>query len=142
MPLYVLAIVFALLVVVALMRVLAQTKKLRRPQESPDRPKGSLHASDFPDDVYGSQERARKRSEDLEKRRLFEEAKRQRLAIAQAKRLRLGGEQRVRRYRRWWLRAVLAVLLATAAAGLAWGFLDARGLVPKSVQEILSAIAK
>lgn len=142
MPLYALAAVFGLLVVAALLRARSQAKKLRRPPERTDRPKGSLSASDFPDDVYGSQEHARQRREKLDKHRLFEEAKRQRLTIAQAKRIRLDAAHRVRLYRRWWMKAALAILVATAALGLAWGFLDARGLVPQPIQELLAAISK
>lgn len=141
MPLYVLAIVFGFLVVAAMARARARVKKLGRVEDNPDRPKGPI-ASDFPDDVFGSQESARKRREDVEKRRLYEEAKRQRLVVAQAKRLKQDARQRVRRYRRWWMKAVLAILVATAALALGWGFLDARGLVPQPIQEILAAITR
>ena len=142
MPIYVLAMVFALLVVVALIRARARTKKLRRAPAPAPSPKAPVSASDFPEDVYGSQERARDEREDLDKHRHYEEAKRQRLAVAEAKRVRQDAARRVRRYRRWWLKAVLAMLTATAALSLTWGFLDARGLVPQPVQKLLSEIAR
>lgn len=140
MPLCVLAIIFVLLVIAASIRARAQTKKIRRTHTN--RPKSTLSASGFPDDVFGSQELARKRREDLDKHRLFEEAKRQRRAIAEAKRIRSCVEQRVRHYRCWWMKAVLASLIACAAFGLGWGFLDARGLVPQPIRHLLALFSR
>lgn len=142
MPFHVLALAFGLLIVAGLVCAHARTKTLRRTPAPTRAPAGPVSASDFPDDVYGDHERARDKREDLDKRRLYEEAKRQRIAVAEAKRLRLDADTRVRRYRRWWSKAVLAILTATAALGLAWGFLDARGLVPQPIQDLLSMIIK
>jgi hypothetical protein len=135
----VLALVFLLLVAAAVARARARLAVLRRVDRAPRRPAGffvALHG--WAEDVFGGETQARERRQEFERSQAAEEARRQRVAVAEAERLHREAEARARRYRRWWWRAVLAVVLAAAALGLAWGFLEVRGLVPAPVDGFLA----